>query len=101
MDAAPAPTEPVSRRLGYQAAWAMPICSLACATRRSADAMSGRRCRRVEGTDSGMSGTVTGQDGSAGMEKFAGAWPTSTAMACSSCARRRSSVSSSARAVAS
>ena len=70
------------------------------ATRRSAAAMSGRRCSSVDGTPVGTSGTVCVHGASASV-KVAGAWPTSTAMACSSWARCKARPRSSFFAVAS
>ena len=64
----------------------MPICSLAADTRRSAAAMSGRRCSSVDGTPTGTSGTV-GAHWVGASVKSAGALPIRTAIACSSWAR--------------
>jgi hypothetical protein len=67
----------------------MPICSLAAATRRSAEAMSGRRCSSVDGTPVGTSGTTTFHCAGASVKSLA-ALPSKTAIACSSVARWRS-----------
>ena len=65
---------------------AIPICSLAAATCRSALAMSGLRSRSSDGTPSGTGGgdvvNVTG-----GIVSSAGALPIRMAMACSNAAR--------------
>ena len=51
----------MSDTVGKKAAVCTPIWALAACTRRSAVAMSGRRCSRVEGTTGGMAGTVPTQ----------------------------------------
>ncbi len=64
----------------------MPICAFAAATARSAAAMSGRRCSNPEGTVRGTAGTLAFQ-GATGTLNSAGAFPTSSAIACSRTAR--------------
>lgn len=68
------------------AAIATPICSFAAAARRSADAISGRRSRMADGISTGTAGGVA-LSGDRGIENIDAGWPTSTAIACSNCAR--------------
>ena len=68
--------------LGKNAACATPICALACATARSAAAMSGRRSNNSDGTPAGISGGVVSMN-LAVTENSDGGWPANTAMACS------------------
>lgn len=65
----------------------MPIRAFAEMACRSAAAMSGRRSRRVEASWAGTVGSVSPMAGVRAIEKLAGALPTSTASACSNCAR--------------
>ncbi len=58
----------------------------AAAIWRSATAISGRRCSRVEGTPAGTEGSV-GSDVLCGISRSSGFLPTSTAMAWAYCAR--------------
>ena len=60
--------------------------ALAAAMRRSAAATSGRRCSRVEGAPTGVTGASERPDVDARLKVEADS-PTSTAMACSSKAR--------------
>ena len=75
----------------------VPMAAFAAATERSAAAMSGRRCSSVDGTPSGTDGVTGVQVASTGTLKFAGATPTSTAIACSSASRERCRTTRSAR----
>ncbi len=71
---------------GKNAASATPICAFAAATLRSADAMSGRRSSSCDGKPGGTTGNV--QFGVVrAMVSSEGGLPTSSAIACSSCAR--------------
>jgi hypothetical protein len=69
------PTAPPIVRLGKYAARAIPMPSFASATRRSADAMSGRRSNSCEGKPTGMAGGANGCDREA-MANSAGGLPT-------------------------
>ena len=80
------------RGSGRRPTRSMPICALAGATTRARPtAMSGRRCSSVDGTPSGTAGTAGVPGRPRASAKSAGALPTSTAIACSSCARWRAS----------
>ena len=72
--------------LGKKAALATPISALAAAMRRSAAAISGRRCSKVDGTAVGASGSLSALVSEA-MAKSDAGLPTSAAMACSTSAR--------------
>src|ERR1019366_1742064 len=76
------PAAALNVTVGKYAALAMPICALACATRRSAAAMSGRRSRSWDGTPMGIAGGLD-LSGSMGIENVDAGWPVSMAMACS------------------
>ena len=86
--------------VGKNAARAMPTCSLASATRRSAAAMSGRRSINCDGKPTGIKGGAVFKARS-DSENSAGALPVSTAMACSNAARCTPSSISCARVVSS
>ena len=73
-------------RVGKNAAFAVPICALAEATRRSAAAMSGRRSRSWAGSPTGIMGGPAAMDAD-GSVNSAGGFPIRIAIACSSCAR--------------
>ena len=81
------PDDTDSVRSGYQAAAATPIPAFAAAIRRSAAAISGRRSNSADGTPSGTLGSSS-RYGAAGSANSAGGLPISTAIACSSRARR-------------
>ena len=76
------PASAVRSMFGKKAARATPISALAAAARRSAAAMSGRRCSRAEGTPVGTLGRVSGAVDAAS-EKLEAGSPTRLAMACS------------------
>src|ERR1700688_3361978 len=80
------PAAALNVTVGKYAALATPICALACAIRRSAAAMSGRRSRSWDGTPKGIAGGVV-LSGSIGIENADAGWPVNIAMACSNCAR--------------
>ena len=65
----------------------MPICWLAAAAARSAEATSGRRSSSWEGTPTGTAATG-GAKGAREREKLDAETPSKVAIACSYCARR-------------
>ena len=76
-----------SVRIGKNAAFAMPICSFAAATGRSAAVMSGRRSSSADGTPIGITAAAASSATAGGIDTLAGGLPMRMAIACSNCAR--------------
>ncbi len=85
---------------GKNALSATPICALAAAIRRSAAAMSGRRCNSADGSPAGIAGSPGGPAAGA-IVSSAGGLPISTAIACSNWARKTPTAISWARVLSS